>query len=73
MGARPRADRGSSLNSRVPVRVLLIRVPYYFGDPKRDPDLGNYPCADSVVAFQVLLVFYLKVPSHSIFAGWFRV
>ena len=27
-------------------RVLLIRVPYYIGDPKRDPALENYPDAD---------------------------
>ena len=25
------------------VGVLFIRVPYYIGDPKRDPDLENYP------------------------------
>ena len=23
--------------------ILLIRVPYYFGGPKRDPNLDNYP------------------------------
>ena len=25
--------------------VLFIRVPYYIGDPKRDPNLENYPHA----------------------------
>ena len=29
---------------RVPLGSLFIRVPYYIGDPKRDPDLENYPC-----------------------------
>ena len=33
---------GSSLNPG-PFRVLFIRVPYYFGNPKRDPNLENYP------------------------------
>ena len=28
---------------RVPFRVLFIRVPYYFGDLKRRPDLESYP------------------------------
>ena len=28
---------------RVPFRVLFIRVPYYIGDLKRDPNLENYP------------------------------
>ena len=28
---------------RVPFRVLLISVPSYFGDLKRDPNLENYP------------------------------
>ena len=27
---------------RVPFRVLFIRVPYYVGDPERDPNLENY-------------------------------
>ena len=22
---------------------FVLRVPYYIGDPDRDPDLGNYP------------------------------
>ena len=26
---------------------LFIRVPYYVGDPKRDPNLENYPYARS--------------------------
>ena len=26
-------------------KVLIIRVPYYIGDLKRDPDLENYPYA----------------------------
>ena len=26
------------LKSRVPVRVIFTRVPYYFGDPKREPE-----------------------------------
>ena len=30
---------GSSLNSG-PFRILIVRVPYYFGD---DPDFKNYP------------------------------
>ena len=30
---------------RVPFRVLFIRVPYYFGDLKRPPNLENYPFA----------------------------
>ena len=25
---------------------LFTRVPYYVGDPKRDPHLENYPCGD---------------------------
>ena len=29
---------GSSLS-----RVLLLRVPHYIGDLKRDPDLESYP------------------------------
>ena len=29
---------------RVPVRVLLARVPHYFEDLKWDPDLEDYPC-----------------------------
>ena len=41
-------DAGSSLNEG-PVGVLFfvffIRVPYYFGDLKRDPNLESYPCA----------------------------
>ena len=28
---------------RVSFRVLVIRVPCYFGDLKRDPHLANYP------------------------------
>ena len=32
------------LQSRVPFRLLFIRVPYYIGDLKRDPNLENYPC-----------------------------
>ena len=31
------------LSESLPVRVRFIRMPYYFGDLKRDPDLGNYP------------------------------
>ena len=31
------------LQSRVLFRVLLLRMPYYFGDLKRDPDLENHP------------------------------
>ena len=31
------------LKSSVPFGVLVIRVPYYIGDPKRDPNLENYP------------------------------
>ena len=31
------------LKNRVPFRVLLIRVPYYIGDLKGDPNLENYP------------------------------
>ena len=31
------------LQLRVPFRVLFIRVPYYIGDPKRDPNFDNYP------------------------------
>ena len=27
---------------RVPFRVLFIRVPYYIGDPERDPNFENY-------------------------------
>ena len=29
---------------RVPFRILLIRVPYYVGHLKRDPDSEKYPC-----------------------------
>ena len=28
---------------RVPFRVLFIRVPYYIGDLKRDPNIEAYP------------------------------
>ena len=33
------------LQNRVPFRLLFtkVRVPYYFGDPRRDPNLENYP------------------------------
>ena len=31
------------LEISVPFRVLLVRVPYCFGDLKRDPTLENYP------------------------------
>ena len=31
------------LKTRVPFRVLFIRVPYSFGDLKRDPNSDNYP------------------------------
>ena len=30
--------------NRVPSRVVLIRVPYYIGDLKKDPNLESYPC-----------------------------
>ena len=33
---------GSSL-TKVPFGVPFIRVPYYIGDVKGDPDLENYP------------------------------
>ena len=33
---------GSSLNLRVPFRVLFIWVPSFIGDSKRDPNLENY-------------------------------
>ena len=29
--------------TRVPFGVLFIWVPYYLGDPERDPKLENYP------------------------------
>ena len=35
--------RKSSFKIRVPFRVRLIRVPYYIGDLKRDPNSENYP------------------------------
>ena len=28
---------------RVPLRVVFRRVPYHLGDPKKDPNLENYP------------------------------
>ena len=34
---------GSSLKIRVPFWVPCIRVPYYVGDLKRDPNLSNSP------------------------------
>ena len=34
--------------NRVPFRVLFIRVPNYIGDPKRDPNLENYPYTGSM-------------------------
>ena len=34
---------GAVLQTRVPLGVLFIRVPYYIRDPKGDPDLENYP------------------------------
>ena len=42
-GSEFRGERrlGSSLNSG-PFRVRLIRVPYFTGNPKRDPTLENY-------------------------------
>ena len=33
----------SSSLTRVPFRVLLTRVQYYFGEVKREPNLENYP------------------------------
>ena len=29
--------------NRVPFTVLFVRVPYYIGDLKGDPNLENYP------------------------------
>ena len=34
---------GSPISIVVSSRVGFIRVPYYFGDSKRDPNLENYP------------------------------
>ena len=31
---------------RVPLRILVISVPYYIGDPRMDPNLENYPHND---------------------------
>ena len=36
------------LQIRVPFKVLSKRVPYYFGDLARDPNLENYPCGCKV-------------------------
>ena len=51
---------GSSLNLG-PFRVLFIRVPYYFGNPKRDPNLENYPyrrfLREPTFTYQNLLFF----------------
>ena len=33
---------------RVPFRTLCVRVLYYIGDIRRDPNLENYPCAYGV-------------------------
>ena len=34
---------GKLSKGRVPFRVLFIRVQYYAGDPKQDPNLEIYP------------------------------
>ena len=31
------------LKNKVPFRILFIRVPYYIGDPKWDPNIESYP------------------------------
>ena len=36
-------DLGSSLNLGPFLMVLFIRMPYYLGDLKRDPNSENYP------------------------------
>ena len=38
-----RSRRSRSSSSRPLFGVLFMRVPYYIGDPKRDPNLENYP------------------------------
>ena len=35
------------------IRVLFIRVPYYIGDIKGDPNFENYPCAQGVFGSMV--------------------
>ena len=35
--------------TRIPFRVLIIRVPYYIRDLERGPNLENYPCVCSRV------------------------
>ena len=40
---------------RVPFRVLFIRVPYYIGDQKRDPNLENYPYNYTQTLYQLAL------------------
>ena len=37
-------------------KVLFIRVPYYIGDLKRDPNLENYPYVDTAQRAQYPLI-----------------
>ena len=40
---------GSYLNYKASLRVVSVRVTYYFGDRKRDSDLESYPYAQTYV------------------------
>ena len=53
------------LKIRVPFRVLLIRVPYYFGDSKEDPNLENYPHEVSNMLYLLVAEFIsIKQSAH---------
>ena len=53
---------------RVPFRVVIIRVPYYIGDLKRDPNLESYPYSSyrsfrKLRGYLILGVLYNKDPT----------
>ena len=58
-GARLCADTIRAFFSiKVPLGVLCIRAPYYIGDPKRDPNLENYPCGLRVLGYLTYVAGY---------------
>ena len=43
-----------------------MRVPYYIGDLKRDPNLGNYPkTPDGTWVVLLIGVLFMRVPYYS--------
>ena len=47
---------GSSLKLGSQFRVLFIRVPYYIGDMKRDPNSENYPYRSQSLGIEMVSI-----------------